>query len=282
MLSFCLICEIPEKYADIAFAFWYERGMLGCEEELCHGGMRYKVYFNNSRSANDAASDLQKVPSSNIKIVEIEEQDWNAKWRQSMKPAKLSRTFWVSPTWLPPPQLRKGDHWIKIEPKMAFGTGHHETTRLAAQSLIRNKKKVAGSNLLDVGTGSGILCFVAGICGSSRCIGIEIDRICRENCAENLRDNNSAGTVSFIIGRIESIRRRPIFDVAVMNMLLTESLPQLKPLSLILKDRAMMIWSGILTEEKNTAIDAAAGTGFVLSEEKSEHEWWCGTFLVSK
>jgi ribosomal protein L11 methyltransferase len=239
--------------------------------------IRVKAFFRDEKTAHDAAQALKHVADSDMEISEIAFQDWNAKWRETMKPACLARGWWVSPLWLPPPGTAR--HWIKIEPKMAFGTGHHETTRLAARAIISLGKKVGNRRVLDIGTGSGVLCFVASRRGARAATGVEIDSYCRENLAENRRDNAGDGTVSFVIGGVEAVRGAPVFDLTVMNMILTESAPLLGSVAALIKDNGMLIWSGILTNESGKTVELAGCSGFSLISEKTENEWWCGTFV---
>jgi ribosomal protein L11 methyltransferase len=276
MPSYCLNAVIPPDQYDLAMAHCYNLGMLGCEELNSPEGLRIKAYFKDELSAQEAVKELNKTgrPES-ISIEKVEDQDWNAKWRESMKPAKLVAGWYVSPLWLPPPKSAR--HWIKIEPKMAFGTGHHETTRLAAQAVIVQKRRIKNRRVLDIGTGSGVLCFVAGLCGARSCVGVEIDADCRENLAENRGANASAGKTSFAMGSINCFKGHGIFDVVVMNMLITESAPLLETISVILAPGGLLIWSGILDDEHGEAVKRAASSGLALVSEKKENEWWCGT-----
>ena len=275
--SYTLCAAIrPERY-ELLIAQWLLLGMQGCEESENLEGMRVRVYFADEVTARDAARMLQEEEgATDIAVEKVEPQDWNAKWRASMKPARLARGYWVSPIWLEPPKSAK--HWIKIEPKMAFGTGHHETTRLAAATIIAQKRNLKGRRILDIGTGSGGLCFVADICGAARCLGIEIDSCCRENLAENYRQNVPAGQIDFIIGSANALKNRQLFDCVVMNMLITESSPLLERVATALRPGGLLVWSGILTDERNEATGLAQNSGFFLEAEKSENEWWCGVF----
>ena len=265
-----------ENY-ESALAMLYETGMLGCEEKSVDQNIQLKTFFKDEKAARNAAQALKSITDREKEISEIAYQDWNAKWRETMKPACLAAGWWVSPTWLPPPETAR--HWIKIEPKTAFGTGHHETTRLAAKAIIARKKLVKNKRVLDIGTGSGVLCFVAGRCGARATAGVEIDSCCLENLAENRRDNAGHGTISFVIGGVEAIGRAARFDIAVMNMILTESAPLLDTVMALLKDKGMLIWSGILTDESRKTVELAGRSGFSLIFEKTENEWWCGTFV---
>jgi ribosomal protein L11 methyltransferase len=198
-----------------------------------------------------------------------------------MKPARLAAGWYVSPVWLPPPKSAK--HWIKIEPKMAFGTGHHETTRLAAQAIIAQKRRINNKRILDIGTGSGVLCFVAALCGARFCLGVEIDANCRENLAENLCNNNkSAGKIDFLIGSPDCLKGHGLFDLVVMNMLLIESAPLLDTVAMLLRPQGLFIWSGLLTVERHEAVEFAKKFNLALVSEKKENEWWCGVYEINR
>jgi ribosomal protein L11 methyltransferase len=252
-------------------------GFLGCEEDGSSAEIRLTAHFKTEQSAQEAKERLSALlPCQNIGITRTEPQDWNAKWRESMKPARIACGYYVSPLWLPPPKTCR--HWIKIEPKMAFGTGHHETTRLAARAIISLRPRIRGTKVLDIGAGSGVLCFVADLCGASFSLGVEIDPDCRENIAENLKNNRSAGCIAFLIGSIDALGKSEHFDLVVMNMLLTESAPLLRHVSRLLKPKGHLIWAGILTEEYKETISLVKPHGLRIITQKEENEWWCGTF----
>jgi ribosomal protein L11 methyltransferase len=279
--SYCLHFTVPSDTYDFVLVKCIELGMLGCEELSSAEGLQVKVYFKNELSAQQALKKLNETgQSKNILLEEVEAQDWNAKWRESMKPAGLAPGWWVSPLWLPPPTPAK--HWIKIEPKMAFGTGHHETTRLAAKAIIARKRRIKNKRVLDIGTGSGVLCFVAGLCGTHFCLGVEIDPHCRENLAENFRANPTAGKIGFVIGSIDGLNGHGLVDLVVMNMILTEASPLLDMVAALLKPGGSLIWSGILIDEFQKAVSLAKESGLAFTSEKRENEWWCGTFRTIK
>ncbi len=254
---------------------WLE-SPAGIEENESAGQTRYTIYFTDQESAEAARESLLESGYAGSEIEKIVPQDWNAKWRETMEPAKLADGVWVSPEWLPPP-MAEGDAWIRIEPKMAFGTGHHETTRLAAQAILSNARKHGGA-LLDVGTGSGVLCFAAKLAGYASALGVEIDSDCEENLAENLALNTDYSEgVEFLIGGIDLAQGRK-FDCIVMNMIRTESDPCIEPASHLLTDGGLIVRSGILVEEKDSVIAWMKDRGFACSCESSEGEWWGGVF----
>jgi ribosomal protein L11 methyltransferase len=275
---------ITEDLYEIAIAIGYSYDMDGCVEEQFGRHIKLSFYFSQKDNADLTAAALAERLSVNESAIEFipDDQDWNAKWRESMEPALIADGVWVSPVWLEPPEEGRRV-WIKIEPKMAFGTGHHETTRLAARELIARGEAIIGKNVLDIGTGSGILCFIADYLGAKSALGVEIDEDCRENLAENLRDNppRHNGSVEFVIGTLDSIDigANQKLDVVIMNMISTESIPLLERIREMAGPGAMLIWSGILADERDEVIEAAKDFGFRLDGCQTENEWWCGTFI---
>jgi ribosomal protein L11 methyltransferase len=276
--TYCLSVIVPNSRYDIAVSIIHALDMLGCEEQSVPDGIKLAVYFKDEETARMAAESLKdQIQTLYHAIVKVENQDWNAKWRASMKPARIARGWYVSPLWLPPPESAR--HWIKIEPKMAFGTGHHETTRLASQAIIAEIKRVKNRRVLDIGCGSGVLCFVAGRCGAASCVGVELDECCRENLAENLHENRPDGHIGFIMGSADSLKEGICFSIIVMNMIMAESSPLLDKIARLLAPEGRFIWSGILNDEYRDAIALARRSGFEIILENTENEWWCGVFI---
>ena len=279
MITYCLSCILPPELQEIALAQWFLLGMTGCQESETMQSIETKCFFKDSASRDAASEELLKIrPDLKIAVFEVPDQDWNAEWKASMKPALIAPGIWVSPEWLAPP-LSQNDHWIKIEPKMTFGTGHHATTRLAASAVQKISSKIpAGFSLLDIGTGTGVLCFIAELYGAGKTLGIDIDPVCAENLAENRRDNPSRRSNAFAIGGLDMLRSASLYDCVVMNMISAESEPLLENVFNLLKQNGFLIWSGLLIEEKNAIIAHASEKGFALCDESFEDEWWCGVF----
>ncbi|MBN2036578.1 MAG: 50S ribosomal protein L11 methyltransferase [Chitinispirillaceae bacterium] len=273
--SLQLTCNQTEN--EIILSLFDQSGFLGCEENDISEKIHLTVHFRTDSEAQATAEHITTMfPDIAITIARIEPQDWNAKWRESMKPARIARGWYASPLWLPPPKTAR--HWITIEPKMAFGTGHHESTRLAAQGIIALRKWLQGKQVLDIGSGSGILCFVADRCNAAYALGCDTDPCCRENMAENLKNNRPDGRIDFFIGSIDAVAAIPWFDLAVMNMILTESAPLVGGVTRLLKPGARLIWSGILVKEHGACLELAGSNSLGLISEKEEGEWWCGVF----
>jgi ribosomal protein L11 methyltransferase len=278
MPAYSLICKVHSESSDGLIGILSLHGMNGCEEKKENRLVEITAYFKNPHDRAQAKKAILELPGI-VDIVEntIQDQDWNAAWREKMEPVEIAAGVWVSPKWLSPPK-KKGDCWIKIEPKMAFGSGHHETTRLAGQAVIGLFKKGGRQTLLDIGSGSGILCFAAGLFGAQRCMGFEIDPDCRENLAENLRDNPQECRIDFCIGGIDALKPQCFFDVIAANMIYPESAPLLAAIRNHLASAGRFVWSGILADGRDEAIVAAGKNCLGLIEESLDGEWWAGVF----
>ena len=97
-------------------------------------------------------------PESDIRVEKLPDQDWNRQWAQSVRPIRIGRRIVIRPSW-EPVALQAQDVEIVLDPKQAFGTGHHATTRMLLEWL--EDLVHGGESVLDVGAGSGILAMVA-------------------------------------------------------------------------------------------------------------------------
>ncbi|MFC1586494.1 50S ribosomal protein L11 methyltransferase, partial [Fibrobacterota bacterium] len=170
---------------------------------------------------------------------------------------------------------------IKIEPKTSFGTGHHESTQLAAGAMIDLRRKIHGQKVIDIGTGTGILCFLADRLGAGFCLGLDNDRECRANMAENRDDNQLQNPGSLLIGSLESLKKSVAFDVAVMNIIRTLSAPLLKPCYDITSSSGKCIWTGLMADEKGLAHKLSLDAGWTITRERILNGWWCGVLEKS-
>ena len=256
-----------------------EDGFVGYNETEDGQNLKITFFYDNSEIANDIRNEAAKKYNTTSPVCEQENRDWNEEWRKTMQPVKITDNIWVSPKWLEPP-LENGDCWIKIEPQMAFGTGHHETTRIAAKLICGHS---AAKSLLDIGTGSGVLAFVAQIAGYKSIMGLEIDETCYDNLQENLADNKGRADIRFVIGSVDKIGDSARFDTVVMNMIRSESAPLLRAVCRMLSyENNALLWSGILVEERDIVVAEAQKVGFELAEEITENEWWGGKFTIKK
>lgn len=207
-------------------------------------------------------------------LTEIEAQDWNAPWEKSIQPVVVP-PFLVRPSWatLLPEQQALID--IVVDPKMSFGTGHHESTRLVLRSLPPLIKQ--GQKVLDAGAGTAILAIAAAKLGASEVIAFDIDPWTAENARENIQQNGVASTVQFQVGGMEAIADAG-FDVILANINRNVLLDYMPAFAEKLLLQGSLVLAGLLLEDKPVVISAAKAAGFIFSDEEQEGMWWSGIF----
>jgi ribosomal protein L11 methyltransferase len=153
---------------------------------------------------------------SEIKEREVEEEDWESNWKEYFHPIRVGSNLVICPTWRAHQSL-DDDVLIKLDPGMAFGTGHHPTTRMCMELL--ETLIVGGEKVIDVGCGSGILSISAAKLGAGDILGIEIESRSVEVALENCELNGISSQVTILNGSFPEIRvENAAFDVALANI----------------------------------------------------------------
>ncbi|WP_243029680.1 50S ribosomal protein L11 methyltransferase [Thermus altitudinis] len=195
---------------------------------------------------------------------ELPDEDWLAAWRRDLRPVRAG-PFWVLAPWH---SLEGQGIPLVIEPGMAFGTGHHETTRLALSALARHLRP--GEKVLDLGTGSGILAIAAAKLGGEA-LGVDIDEAVLPQAEENARRNGVR--VRFLQGSLEEALPYGPFDLLVAN-LFAELHQELAPrYRQALAPGGRLLLTGILAEKASWVKEAMAKAGPTFLEEEREGEW---------
>ncbi len=193
---------------------------------------------------------------------ELPDEDWLEAWRRDLKPA-LAPPFVVLAPW----HVWEGEGIpLVLEPGMAFGTGHHETTRLALMALARHLSP--GEKVLDLGTGSGILAIAAEKLGG-KALGVDIDPAVLPQAEVNAKANGVAPR--FLLGSLEAALPFAPFGLIVAN-LFAELHAELAPLYRgALAPGGRLLLTGILKEKAHLV--RAALEDLPLVEEEAEGEW---------
>lgn len=179
-----------------------------------------------------------------VRVEKLPYQDWNAQWKQFFEPFEAVEGCWVRPPWKELP-AGVGGLEIVIDPQMAFGTGHHETTRLMMQAM--SAMPLAGKTVLDWGSGSGILAFYARLRGAAAVTGIDIDPDAVENARHNLQLNQLDG-VQFAVGDF-SLAEGSIYPVILANIHFEVLAAHALQLAHLLPADGTLLVSGILGED---------------------------------
>ena len=146
----------------------------------------------------------------------VEEEDWQNAWKEHFHPLRIGRHLVICPTWRTV-ETSESDILIHLDPGMAFGTGHHPTTRTCMEILERDTKP--GDRILDVGCGSGILSVVAVKVGATSALGLEIDPVAARAGEENVRINGIEDKVQIVQGTLPSpLAEARSFDIVGANI----------------------------------------------------------------
>ncbi len=171
-------------------------------------------------------------------IHNIEPENWNKEWEKNFSPLIITDNCYVRATFHEPqPQYQ---YEIVIDPKMAFGTGHHQTTTMMMEYILETD--VADKLILDMGAGTGILAILASRRGARELFAIDNDDVCYESAIENATLNQVANLTS-LCGSKEAI---PVldFDIILANINRNILLDQIESYAAVLKDKGTIFFSG--------------------------------------
>lgn len=204
-----------------------------------------------------------------VTVRTIEGKNWNEEWERTIKPIHATDRIVITPTWheyTPAP----GEIVLIIDPKMSFGTGYHETTRLVLH--LMEKHLQPGSTLLDIGTGTGVLAIAAIKLGARSAVGHDIDEWSSSNATENVQLNNVAQEVTIHQCELHSLPPMR-FSAIAANIQLNVIVPLLPEMNTRLMDGGMMFLSGLLTIDRDEILQRLQEQGFCILEEMRENEW---------
>ena len=207
--------------------------------------------------------------NASVQFRELKEENWNEQWEKTLQPIEIGNTLTIKPTWTK--YDNSGNRSIiLIDPKMSFGTGYHETTRLTLTLLERFLQK--GSSVLDVGTGTGILAIAAVKLGAAKAVGIDTDEWAIDNARENIILNNVAHQVEIDLRSLDNYSSES-FDLITANLTLNTNIEMLNRFFTVLIPKGILLLSGLLITDGQTMRNHLHAGGFSVIDELVEHEW---------
>lgn len=196
------------------------------------------------------------------------EEDWINNWKKYFKPMPVGNRLLIRPTW--EDEYDAGDRAVlHLEPGVAFGTGTHETTRLCMELL--EDYITPGSEMLDVGCGSGILSIAALLLGAKRAIGVDIDEAGVRTAIENARINGMDGRFTGIHGNLTD-KVSGTFDVVAANIVADVIILLTNDIRQFLKPGAVYLISGIIDTREQDVL-AAIEKDFEILQRREEKGW---------
>jgi len=210
-----------------------------------------------------------EVQPDEVKIQIIEDQDWNAQWKQTIQPIDIDGKILIKPSWVeisPNSDLKV----IEIDPQMIFGTGVHETTQLMLKLLIKHID--SPQKVLDMGTGTGILAIATALLSHAKITAFDIDPLATTTAAQNFNINHVESRINLFCGRIDAIKNIQ-FDLILANINRSIIIFKLALIQNLLKNDGLAIFSGILIEERHILKNSLNHYGLILVEEVQQGEW---------
>lgn len=260
---------LPSEKHDFLIAALWENGF----EAFVEDGEALRIYLPKENWTTQAQKQLDEwlalhQPLTDYQLTEIPPQNWNEAWENSIEPIEAG-DFIIAPTWAQLPTTDKTV--LRIDPKMSFGTGHHESTRLILRLLPDYIQK--GSRWMDAGTGTGVLAIAVLKLGAAWVFAFDNDEWVRENVAENLQLNQVASSqIGFEVCSLEEVTETN-FDGIIANIHLVV-LQQFMPLfAQKLTNGAPLLLAGLLQTDREAILKTAAEHGFQLEQALTENQW---------
>lgn len=245
-----------------------------------------KIYFPGDHDVHEMIALLKKalldfspaeeLNETEIVIEEIIKQNWREEWKKDYRPIE-AKEFMVVPSWLDadfPGKIK-----ILIEPKMAFGTGTHETTRMMLDLISGIECK--GKKVMDAGTGSGILAIGTAKKGAVEIFGNDVEEESIDNSRENWELNGlNNDLATFELVGNHTYAKENYYDLVLANIHRTVLEVLLPELVKVAKPGALILLSGILVDEKHIMLSRIAEIAGIKLDKEIAFNEWCSLQLI--
>ncbi|AOZ91740.1 50S ribosomal protein L11 methyltransferase [Paenibacillus crassostreae] len=211
----------------------------------------------------------------------VDEDAWANAWKQYFKPIRISNTLTIKPTWEEYTPEVEGEKIIHLDPGMAFGTGTHPTTTLCLRTLENVIQ--GGEEIIDVGTGSGILAIGAILLGAKHVLALDLDTVAVHSAKENATLNEMEGSITVKESDLLSVFKHqqeginlgvtvPV-KMVVANILAEVILLLIDDVYQVLEPEGIFITSGIYKNKEQVVQEALIASNFEIIDVNREEEW---------
>ena len=201
--------------------------------------------------------------------------NWNALWESQFEPIVVDGKCTIKASFHE--GLKKTRFNITIDPKMAFGTGHHQTTFMMCRALLENEASVRDKVVLDMGCGTAVLAILAAKMKAAKVYGIDIDAIAAISAYDNARLNKVGTRIETCCGDA-SLLQRNTYDVILANINRNILLQDIPTYALCLHKDGLLFVSGFYVEDMPMIIGMAQNSGLTYVSHDSIDNWCCIKF----
>ena len=201
--------------------------------------------------------------------------NWNAVWESQFSPIVVDGQCTVKATFHK--GLKRTRFNITIDPKMAFGTGHHQTTYMMCRALLKHEKDIREKVVMDMGCGTAILAILAAKMGAGHTYGIDIDAVAAASAFDNARINRVSRKVETYCGDA-SLLQRGKYDILLANINRNILLEDIPTYAVSIRKEGLLFVSGFYTEDLPMICSCAQRAGLTYIEDDSMDNWCCAGF----
>ena len=265
-LEFQFKIHPPVPASEILIA---ELGSLGFES-FVENEDGVTAYILKEEFNENMLTEVRILDSDEFKISysssEIQQVNWNEEWEKNFQPIVVDDICSVRAPFHPKPET---EFDIVIEPKMSFGTGHHATTHMMIQFILKNEWK--GKSVLDMGCGTGVLAILSSQKGANPVEAIDIDNWCYLNTLENIERNN-VPEISVKEGGAELLGEKK-YDVIIANINRNILLNDMQKYASVLQPDGDLYLSGFYKEDIPIIQEACEKLGLKFQENLEKDKW---------
>ncbi|WP_034259139.1 50S ribosomal protein L11 methyltransferase [Aequorivita capsosiphonis] len=235
------------------------------------------AYIQKEACYKDILKDINVLTSEEFSIEytfsEIEQVNWNEEWEKNFDPIEVDGKCTVRAPFHP---KKNFEYEIVIEPKMSFGTGHHETTYMMLQFILENDFQ--NKKVLDMGCGTAVLAILAKMRGASDLDAIDIDEWCYENSLENIQRNNIED-ITVYLGDASLLNDKS-YDVIIANINRNILLNDMEIYRKSLNENGVLYLSGFYTEDLPIITETCNNLGLTFVGNKEKNRWVAAKFKI--
>ena len=271
-----ILPDMPDDDGVAYLSFFVEEDEDG---DLVLNGEKTDIetILSNVNEALEGVKSYMDIGEGKVEVTETEDIDWVNNWKQYFHQFYIDDIL-VTPSWEEVKPEDKDRMILHMDPSTAFGTGMHETTQLCIRQL--KKHITPETEMLDVGTGSGILAILSLMLGAKHVFGTDLDPCCVEAVKENMERNGiPSDKFRMIIGNIITDKEvqdkagYEKYDIVVANILAEVLVPLTPVIVGQLKKGGIYITSGIIDDKEETVVNAVKAAGLEVLEVTYQGEW---------